>query len=145
MPINVVAHAGEQTRQQHKARAIDLFCTRYVPQAVAGVPSYSDQTKAINSWSTVDQAASALFDLQSAVVCLNRNSHSVFSALVAVSSRWFTHHACHDNRGGCNESTRSTYGSGVDSPYRRGLRTNLRNRQGQSPTAASGCYQRLVR
>jgi len=52
---------------------------------------------------------------------------------------------CHDE-GGCNESTRFTDGSGVVSPHRRGLRTNLGTvRQGQSSASAAGCYQRLVR
>src|SRR6516225_9514124 len=49
-------------------------------------------------------------------------------------------------KGGCHESTRFTDGSGAVSPHRRGLRTNLRTvRQGESPAAATGCYQRLMR
>jgi hypothetical protein len=49
-------------------------------------------------------------------------------------------------KGGCHESTRFTDGSGAVSPQCRGLRTNLRTvRQGESPAAATGCYQRLVR
>jgi hypothetical protein len=31
MPINVVAWHGEQTNEQHKARAIDRFFTRLIP------------------------------------------------------------------------------------------------------------------
>jgi hypothetical protein len=33
-PIKVVAHAGEQTREQYETSAIDLFC--YVPQQWRG-------------------------------------------------------------------------------------------------------------
>jgi hypothetical protein len=50
---------------------------------------------------------------------------------------------CHD-KGGCHENTRSTDGSGADPLERRGLCTNRTVlRQGQSPAATAGCYQRL--
>jgi hypothetical protein len=43
MPIKVVAHAGEQTREQHKASAIDLFFTCYVPPSRGGIGIHPEQ------------------------------------------------------------------------------------------------------
>jgi hypothetical protein len=44
-PIKVVAHAGEQTREQYETSAIDLFC--YVPQQWRGIRDWFCLSRAI--------------------------------------------------------------------------------------------------
>jgi hypothetical protein len=85
-------------------------------------------------------AAVHLFDLQLTVLCLNSNSQCVFAALVAAPSRWFF--VVMTKKEGAMKALALLTAAALVSPQRRGLRTNLRRRQGQGP--AAGCYQRLV-